>query len=129
MFYINALTSRGRSSRSAFWWPNLGYIGLTIFLLMLLQGAAQAIIVVLSLVLFLPFLHLTARRFQDIGYSGWFALIQTPLSMPGIVNWLFDTPYWGLPVLLLIFVFVIVVGATPGMNGSNAFGPDIEANA
>jgi uncharacterized membrane protein YhaH (DUF805 family) len=70
------VTFSGRSSRAAYWWWYLFTV--------LVSGAAWLIDVLLgtwfiigalaSLVLFLPTLAVTVRRFHDAGHSGWWVL-------------------------------------------------------
>jgi uncharacterized membrane protein YhaH (DUF805 family) len=83
------VTFSGRSSRSAYWWWYL--------FTLLVSGAAWLIDVAVgtwfvigglaSLILFLPTLAVTVRRFHDAGHSGWWVLTWI-IPLVGFIVWL-----------------------------------------
>lgn len=105
----------GRSSRKEFWMFMLLYA--VVFLVCGIFGAvdesgplgklAFIAIIVTLLGTVVPTFAVTARRFHDLGKSGWFALL-----------WL--VPYLG----VLVFIPMMIEGT----RGDNRFGPDPKQN-
>lgn len=125
LFVFNVLNVTGRSSRAAFWWPNVTLIALSL-LFAGIEGAPEEP-GILSQAFFaltvLPSLTLTARRFQDIGHSGWLALLAVPSFFP---EFAMQNMYTSVVTLLCIGM-VIGAACQPGINATNEFGPDVEA--
>ena len=113
---------RGRGGRSEYW-AAVGLCYAAVFVLALMGiNLRYAVTVVL--------LRFQIRRFHDIGRSGWWALVAqvVPLGEYGAVLQLggrtAQASALGLAVALLLgFVFTIWLGAMPGEDGANAYGP------
>ena len=75
----NYINFNGRARRKEFWFFNLFTFGLS-FIIAALFGPQSPLLGLITLVIFLPFLAVSARRLHDIGKSGWWYLI----SMTGI---------------------------------------------
>lgn len=102
-------TFSGRASRSEFWWF---FLFCTIWNVLSTIGAnaifgedtPAAVItdLFISLVLFLPFYAVSARRLHDIGRSGWAMLWYLPVVVPvAIVESGYSVnELWGLTMLL-----------------------------
>ena len=110
---------------------SIALIGLTIFptIWPLLKGGGEpdeaelqeAImgnigLVVLVVALYIPIFIISllaqARRFQDMGHPGWWALVTLVVSFIPIVG-------GAISILVLFFLFLY-----PGTNGPNKYGPD-----
>lgn len=109
LVFKNYANFQGRSSRGAYWWWFLWYM-LIIFVVAFLGGLlgqfGMAILGLVYLAVILPTLAVSVRRLHDIGKSGWWLLISL-------------IPFAGLLILYWT--------CQPGQDGSNAFGPDVEA--
>jgi uncharacterized membrane protein YhaH (DUF805 family) len=70
------VTFSGRSSRSAYWWWYLFtvLVAAVAWLIDVIFGTIYVIGALASLVLFLPSLAVTVRRFHDAGHTGWWIL-------------------------------------------------------
>jgi uncharacterized membrane protein YhaH (DUF805 family) len=131
-YYLQYVDFEGRSPRSAYWWPVLfRTIINTIFVVGIFavsissglfdktsdpQGPAIAAVIGLgvfliffSLANIIPSIAVTARRFHDLGYTGWLylAFIFAGMIIPAI------------PGLALLIWFIM-----PGNRCDNRFGPD-----
>ena len=110
--FVKYAVFSGRASRSEFWWFALfGFIGgiVTVVIdVMILGYSADShgpTNIIFSVITFLPYLAVGARRLHDINKSGWWQLIY--LTIIGII--------------LLIIWF-----ATEGENKKNKYGPQIK---
>ena len=105
-------TSRGRASRSEFWWFQLfvSLVGLVAQILDIAlsarshQGPGGPISGLWGLAMLIPSVAISIRRLHDVGRSGWWWLLT---ALP-LIGWL---------VLLFWYVW-------RGNAGSNAYGPD-----
>ena len=125
LFIWNAFQTSGRSSRSAYWWAFLGiHVSAAIFVMLFITAGAPAILSdIFTVLIVLPSLTISARRFQDIGWNGWWAL----LNVPGLfVTQLFGSQL-GTAALMISIALVIFASIQPGISGPNAYGPDEEA--
>ncbi len=108
-FFSNYANFKGRSRRSAYWWPVL-FLTLMNLLIAGLDRALfesiQPIGVVWSLAVLVPSLALGVRRLHDTGKSGWWLLI-------GLV------PVVGSIILIVFF-------ATDSAKGKNQYGPSVK---
>lgn len=110
--FENYANFNGRARRSEYWYYTLATIIVSIILSVidkttgLTFGVAESGIIssLYSLFVFLPGLAVLVRRLHDVGKSGWFAFIVF-IPLAGVI-WL------------------IVVLATDGDQGTNAYGPD-----
>jgi uncharacterized membrane protein YhaH (DUF805 family) len=102
LFFVNYADFKGRSSRSAYWWPWLA----SILFSTLLEFFSYEFGILWSLVILIPSLSLACRRLHDIGRSGWWQLIA--FTIIGIIPLI----YWY---------------AKKGTEGENRFGLDVEA--
>ena len=101
----------GRSSRSEYWWWALLNVILSVFSSVLVVNAAAeyedlavTFYLIVNLVMFVPNLAMSVRRFHDLDRSGWWLFIGViPLVGP----------------IILIFWF-----CTKGTDGANRFGID-----
>ena len=143
---------KGRATRSEFWWFTLAAFGLFYgaewlentayasesYDLILLAGN---FVTALGLVLILPFLSVTVRRFHDVGLSGWWvaliwvgtfvtsgmALFRQPISLTAVETSGFDisldTPFILLLATQAIFLITeIVICLWPGNGHTNQYG-------
>lgn len=98
----------GRATRPEFWWFALLYFIVGVVLAALDDEGVMAALAGLGLlVLFIPYLSVTARRLHDLGRSGWYQL----LALIPLVG----------PVILIIWL------SQQGKPGENAYGPDPRA--
>lgn len=104
------VTFSGRSSRGAWWWWYLFTIlvAAAAWVIDLVLGTIWVIGGLTSLVLFLPTLAVTVRRFHDAGHSGWWVLT------------------WILPLvgLIVTLIFALTSSQPPNEWGE---GPDTPA--
>jgi len=106
-FFSRYVDFAGRSSRSEYWWAQLGLflIGLVVgFIAGLLGELAIIVIGIFYLAIIIPSIALTVRRLHDNDKSGWWILIAFVPILGG---------------LYLFYLFVI-----KGTTGPNRFGPD-----
>ena len=101
----------GRASRSEFWWFALfGFIGgivTTVIDVMILGYSVESYgptNIIFTIITFLPYLAVGARRLHDINKSGWWQLL------------------WYVPVIG--WIILIIWGTRQGNNGNNQHGSD-----
>ena len=92
----------GRECRKTFW---LFILNILIVNLALDYISAGFLSMILSILIFFPFLGLIVRRFHDIDFSGWWVLLAF--------------------IPILGFIALIVFGCIPGTEGENKYGPAI----
>jgi uncharacterized membrane protein YhaH (DUF805 family) len=104
------VTFSGRSSRSAYWWWYLFtvLVAAVAWLIDVIFGTIYVIGALASLVLFLPSLAVTVRRFHDAGHTGWWILT------------------WILPLVgfIVTLIFALTASQPPNEWGE---GPDTPA--
>ena len=99
----NYATTKGRASRSEYWYFFLFYIivSMVIGFIIGVSGAsgekANLFSNILTLLLIIPTIAVSWRRMQDLGKSGWFCVIP---------------------------IYNIILAAQPGQIGDNDYGPD-----
>ena len=102
-------TFTGRASRSEFWFYFLFHLLAGLIAASLgsafSQQASEALVSVLSLVLFLPSLAVAARRLHDINKSAWFLLLHL--------------------IPLLGSIIVLIFSCLKGTAGANRFGDSV----
>jgi len=106
-FFSRYVDFAGRSSRSEFWWAQLGLmlIGFVVGLFAGLLGELAVIVIgIFYLAIIIPSIALTVRRLHDNDKSGWWILIGFVPILGG---------------LYLLYLYV-----TKGTTGTNRFGPD-----
>lgn len=120
-FFLNWSNFSGRASRSEFWWTvfAISLFGIFIGFIEITSGLINsweeysALSLIFEIIIFVPFISLTSRRFQDRGHSGWWQLIY----LSPIVVVLFALPIvffqpeniillW---VLGILFVLILVI--------------------
>ena len=101
----------GRASRSEFWYFYLfAILGYFFSLLLAIQMLFFfAIAIILSLILFVPVLAVTARRLHDTGRSGWWQLTAY-------------IPYVG----IIASIILIIIFCTEGEKKKNKYGKPIK---
>ena len=126
LFYKNYVNFEGRATRAEYWWPTLMqviiYTGLLIAFVAFVGmdetetdddfGTGALIILGLGalfyLVNFLPGITVKARRFHDLGQTGWLVLV-----------------FWAVNLILpFVEVARMIWFAFQGEQGSNQYGPD-----
>ena len=131
-------TFSGRATRAEFWWFMLFFALLVIALNSLplllyvtvgfeaLAGAGfgllPVLVLLLTLLLYVPLLAALTRRFHDVTLSGWLVL----LGLVASVAVLFLPALFvrdGLVSLVVSIAFLLVC-LLPGARGPNRFGPD-----
>ena len=112
MFFRRYTDFQGRSSRSEYWWAQLGLfiigfiVGFGAGLLGGLMGSesvAMAILIVFYLAIIIPSLAIGVRRLHDLDKSGWFYL---------------------LALIPLVSLILLVWFCMKGTDGPNRFGDD-----
>jgi len=99
----NYATTKGRASRSEYWYFFLFYLIVSMIMGFILgiSGVsgekANLFSNILTLSLIIPQIAVSWRRMQDLGKSGWFCIIP---------------------------IYNIILAAQPGQNGENDYGPD-----
>lgn len=116
LFFKNYVNFGARSSRGAYWWWFLWSIIISFGLAFIeglvfglgLEGAGSGPASILfSFATLIPGISIGVRRLHDMGRSGWWLLIAL-IPLVGII--------------LLIVWF-----CQPGQDGTNKYGPDVEA--
>lgn len=135
------LTDEGRIGRRPFWLFLLGSIALAITLLSLpLIGLPAVAPVLISVILIFPSYCVLAKRFQDIGIDGQWAIFMVGIAAidavliaagPGARGFaVLETMraiWWWFALANMLGFFAI--GLWPGQNGANRFGPSVRASA
>lgn len=78
-FFKKGTTFRGRASRSEFWWVYLFCIIIffpALVLDFLFFGGPAACTLILLLITIIPWVALCTRRLHDVGFCGWWQLLQ-----------------------------------------------------
>lgn len=89
---IKYCSTRGRASRSEYWWFILFslVVGSVLENLSDGDGALSLVAGLASLFLIIPHICVTSRRLHDIGWSGWWQLLPLALIFGGALSVLFD---------------------------------------
>lgn len=66
-------TFSGRARRAEYWWFTLFFVIISITLVMI--DPTQILAGIFSLIVLFPTLAVTIRRLHDIGYNGWWVLL------------------------------------------------------
>ena len=127
-FFLKAFNFRNRSSRSEYWYVFLAQILLSLLIqftpsFILLNLSVSAI----SILILLPQFSLTARRFHDVGMSGWwqlcfpmaFLLIGVTLYFDSTFGFVFAGPLSG-----ALFIGFIYLMCKEGDIRDNKYGSD-----
>lgn len=127
---------QGRVSRRTFWLWNLGYyVSIVVWIQLcnrLVPELAALLIPLALLILLIPDLAVTAKRWHDRNKSSWWLLLNVPLiagrmMVPAGAEEMTTTPtMWDTASTLLALLcgswIVIECGLLPGSAGSNQFG-------
>lgn len=126
---------KGRINREEFW---LGYVGLTLVLLLLrrplaefglyLLGPGQGDLDELNFALGLPLMvaaaiaawptcAIYAKRLHDLNFSGWWLLVLPAIAVVEVTTRIDQ-------IELVMLVIIAIVGSLRGQRGSNRFGDD-----
>lgn len=123
----------GRSTRSEYWWFIVGNVIIATVLWFI---NIDILLNILSLVIFIPYLAVRARRLHDVGKTGWLQLlgIVAELLLPSLVILLALTSgrvqsvqiILIIPIIFLlisiIWLFILTIrDSTPG---ANKYGPN-----
>jgi uncharacterized membrane protein YhaH (DUF805 family) len=109
--FKNALTYRGRASRSAFWWFFLFSVVIDVIVFGIRETsdtAGLALGVIVGICMLVAWIPLFVRRLHDSEKSGLWALIYIGMIIP-IVD-------------IVALIAIIVFGCLPGTPGPNRFG-------
>lgn len=89
---IKYCSTRGRASRSEYWWFMLFAVvaGSVLEALSDGGGALSVVAGLASLALLLPQICVTSRRLHDIGWSGWWQILPLALVFGGMLCFFFD---------------------------------------
>ena len=127
-FYFRAFDFRTRSSRSEFW-----YVFLAQFLFSLLIGFIPSflfldlLVSAINILILLPQISLTARRFHDIDMRGWWMLIiLIPLPLLYATNAfeiMFGYVFAGPTSIALVVIFIYLM-CKEGDIRDNKYGSD-----
>ena len=129
-------SDEGRATRKDYWLFFLGCIGLTLVLLSLPVFGVRAVVpVAISLILIYPSYCVIAKRLQDVGVAGQWAIFMSLIAAidaiwiaagkGGQAHWLLSALrelWWWLALANMIAFFVL--GLLPGQRGPNAYGPE-----
>jgi uncharacterized membrane protein YhaH (DUF805 family) len=127
-FYFRTFDFRTRSSRSEFW-----YVFLALILFSLLIGFIPSflfldlLVSAINILIFLPQISLTARRFHDVGISGWwllcvpliFMIMGATVYFNSTFGFVFTGPLSG--ALFIIFIYLM---CKEGDIRDNKYGSD-----
>lgn len=93
-FWEKGATFVGTASRSEYWWAQLFLFMLEILLWGFTQTEKEGLVIILfDIVVFLPCLALTVRRFRDIRLPIWIPIALLSLSMVfDVCNFIFEDP-------------------------------------
>ena len=127
-FFLKAFNFRTRSSRSEYWYVFLAQI---LFSLLILFAPSflflDLSVSVISILIFLPQISLTARRFHDVGISGWwllcFPLIFLIIGATFYFNSTFGFVFTG-PLSGALFIGFIYLMCKEGDIRGNKYGSD-----
>lgn len=129
LFFKNYTNFQGRSRRAEYWWPALmnlligwtlsgisivvggGFDAFAAFQLNAIGWIFYGLSLIWSLIVLLPNISVTVRRFHDRNMSGWWLLA----FMVGMI-----IPF----VNLVVIIAYIVIMVLPGTSGPNKFGLD-----
>jgi len=130
-------TFSGRAPRSEYWFFYLFYVIASVVLTVLdmmifgIDNPYSPLSSIFSLAVLLPYLAVTARRFHDIGRSGWwilwFILIMFGGVILGLLLMMISEVLGGLVMaaaVLGVMIVQIVWLASKGTMGDNAYGVD-----
>ena len=127
-FFLKAFNFSTRSSRSEYW-----YVFLAQILFSLLTQFTPSFLFldlsvsVISILIFLPQISLTARRFHDVGRSGWwqlcFPIILLLISVTLYFNSTFGFVFVG-PLSGALFIVFIYLMCKEGDTRDNKYGSD-----
>lgn len=131
---------QGRVGRKTFWIWNVIYYaiiaGLAAGLNVLFPAIAHLILPVALVVLLLPDLAITAKRWHDRGKSSWWLLLNVPLVIGRMAAPVGDPTQGVEPsllsgaisiVALICGVFILVqCGFLKGTDGENQYGPEVK---
>ena len=127
-FYFRTFDFRTRSSRSEFWYVFLaqiliflpiGFIPSFLFLDLLVSA--------INILIFLPQISLTARRFHDIDMRGWWMLIiliPLPLLYATDVFGVVFGSVFAVPTSFALVIIFIYLLCKEGDTRDNKYGPD-----
>ncbi len=130
-YWITLFTSTaGRISRLQFWLHG----ALPIFVVSLVFGWIPIVGFVVSLALFWASVCICFKRFHDLGFPGWWSLVNwIPMALASAFTagsfygsgfaWLLAEIFWGLSFLVFI-VQLAFVYLRVGERGPNDYGPD-----
>jgi len=108
-FFSNYTNFKDRSSRSAYWWPQLAlaivnYLIILPITMLVSEGFGSILSLIFMLAIIVPAIAVSIRRLHDLDKSGWWLLISL-------------IPLIGAIVLIVFFV-------QKGTDGPNRFGSD-----
>jgi uncharacterized membrane protein YhaH (DUF805 family) len=117
-------STRGRASRSEYWW----FVLFATVAGSVLQNV-PVVGALLSLVLLCPHICVTARRLHDIGWSGWWQLMPLVLMIFGILSFAFDNSGTlcvasALGAIVFGLYFGLRRGTPPGVDNPYGGAPD-----
>jgi uncharacterized membrane protein YhaH (DUF805 family) len=127
-FYFRTFDFRTRSSRSEFWYANLAIILFSVAFLFLPPSVFFNFIgSAINIFILLPQTSLTARRFHDVGMSGWwllcfpliFMIMGATVYFNSTFGFVFTGPLSG--AALIIFIYLM---CKEGDIRDNKYGSD-----
>jgi len=128
-------TFTGRAQRSEFWYFVLLFVIAEIAGIIIDEATDTGVAgKLITLVLFLPFLAVFARRLHDIGRTGWWVLLPfVPVLIstwiiivetPGVFDISSGSGIGAIVVTLIVSILLLVWCSSRGTSGQNRFGPD-----
>ncbi|CAH0542829.1 DUF805 domain-containing protein [Vibrio marisflavi] len=125
---------KGRINRSIFWYWNIAYYLLIVFVVGMASKAfpmqAEWISAIFLLLMLYPDLAVTAKRWQDRGKSNWWLLLNIPviigrLSIPAAgVAATGQFQLWGSLLALICGAWILIeCGLLKGDDAENKYGP------
>ena len=127
-FFLKAFNFRSRSSRSEYWYVFLAQILLSL----LVQFTPSFVLLnlslsVISILILLPQFSLTARRFHDVGMSGWWQLCFPVALLLMSVTLYFDSTFGFVfvgPLSGALFIVFVYLMCKEGDIRDNKYGSD-----
>jgi len=129
-FYFKTFDFRTRSSRSEFWYAFLAIFLFSVAILFIPPSYSyflNFLVSAINILIFLPQISLTARRFHDVGISGWwllcvlliFMIMGATVYFNSTFGFVFTGPLSG--ALFIIFIYLM---CKEGDIRDNKYGSD-----
>ena len=127
-FYFKTFDFRTRSSRSEFWYVFLAILLFSVAILFIPPSYFLNFLVsAINILIFLPQISLIARRFHDVGMSGWWQLCFPMAFLLMGATVYFDSTFGFVitgPLSTALFIVFIYLMCKEGDTRDNKYGSD-----